>query len=100
MDERIRNFNTECYEPREFLSYQLHTLKNSISFDFLSPVNLKKSPYGFHVTNVKEIDSKCLTQVLKQINPSISMSCESMYIKDSIDTMCWGFECLNDEEGS
>ena len=87
MDERIRNFNTECYEPREFLSYQLHTLKNSISFDFFFFFNLKKSPYGFHVTNVKEIDSKCLTQVLKQINPSISMSCESMYIKDSIDTM-------------
>lgn len=50
-------------------------------------MNLKKTQYGFHVTNVKEIDSKCLTQILKQINPSISMSCESMYIKDSIATI-------------
>lgn len=58
-------------------------------------MSLRKSPYGFHVTNVKEIDSKCLSQLLKQINSSISMSCESMYIKDSIDTM---YDRLNDDD--
>ena len=49
-------------------------------------MSLRKSPYGFHVTNVNEVDSKCLPELLNQINPSISINCESMYIRDSIDT--------------
>lgn len=96
-ENEVRNFDNECYEPRKYFNYMIHSLRVPFTFHFQSPVTLAKSQYGLLVSNVKLNDSKLLTTALMRLNTSIVINCDRMYIKESIETM---YDRIDDKDTS